>query len=186
MDNDQAINHLHPTEPRWFAVYTKFQREKYVQKQLALKDIHAYVPLRKVTRQYRRKRRLAHLPLISGYVFVHIRRQEYVPVLETTGVVKFVRFARNLVAIPDQEMETLRRVVGEAPEVEAVPARLRVGDKVEIARGSLAGLQGRLLARQSNNFIVELNNIGYALELQVDPKNLLPVGQPKIKTAKNP
>ncbi len=173
MKNLIPENHLHPDEARWFAVYTRFQREKLIQKQLASKGIEAYVPLITLTRQYRRKKRVVNLPLISGYVFVRIIRRDYVRVLETQDVVKFVQFSRNLIAIPDREIEIMKRVVGEGIEVEAEPARLHIGDNVEIARGGLAGITGKLVACGQKNFVIELNNVGYSLRMQVHPNDLV-------------
>jgi hypothetical protein len=52
------MNALHDTEPRWFAVRTRARCEKFVQRSLAKKGIHAYVPLLRVLRRYTRSTRL--------------------------------------------------------------------------------------------------------------------------------
>ena len=88
-------NHLHETEPRWFAVYTRYKREKLVAQQLRDKGIEVYLPLQHFTRRYTRKIKKVEMPLISCYVFARITKKEYVPVLETPDVVQFVRFAKG-------------------------------------------------------------------------------------------
>ena len=106
-------DHLHEQEPRWFAVYTRYKREKLVAKRLREKGIEVYLPLQHFTRKYTRKVKEVSLPLISCYVFTRIVKKEYVPVLETPDVVQFVRIAKNLISIPPHEIQILQRVVGE-------------------------------------------------------------------------
>lgn len=166
-------NHLDPQESKWFAVYTKYKREKIVHKMLNSKGIDNYMPIQKVTRRYSKKIRKLELPLISCYIFVKITKKEYVPVLETENVVSFVRFSKNLISIPDREIEIMKRVVGEGMPIEAEPTAFSQGDEVEIISGNLTGLKGKLIEQQGNHqMIVELDNIGYSLKLNV-PANII-------------
>jgi transcriptional antiterminator RfaH len=163
-------NHLHFDEPRWFAIYTRYKREKLVKKHLEEKGIHTYLPLRRYQRRHTRTRREVYIPIISCYVFVKIIHKEYVPVLETEHVVDFVRFSRNLISIPEEEITVLRRVIDEGIDIRIERNGLQPGDPVEISGGPLAGLSGKLLKRYSEkNFLIELENIGYSLQMQVDP-----------------
>lgn len=169
----KAENHLHPTEARWFAIYTRYKREKTVAKSLQRKGINCYLPIQKLTRYYARKVKHVDLPLINCYLFVKITKEEYVPVLETQDVVRFVNFSRNLVAIPEEEINIMQRIVGEIKEVSAEPGRFYPGAEVEIIGGQLTGLQGILLEQKNEkNFVVELNNLGYALLMHIDPSLL--------------
>ncbi|MCG8327003.1 MAG: UpxY family transcription antiterminator [Chitinophagales bacterium] len=166
----KAENHLHPTEARWFAIYTRYKREKTVAKALQQKGIHCYLPIQKLTRYYVRKVKHVDLPLINCYLFVKITKEDYIPVLETQDVVRFVNFSRNLVAIPEEEISILQRVVGELKGVSAEPSRFYPGAEVEIIGGQLTGLKGILLEQQNEkNFVVELNSLGYALLMHIDP-----------------
>jgi transcription antitermination factor NusG len=171
-------NHLHAEEYRWFAVYTRFKREKQVQSRLEERGIQTYLPLQEFTRTYTRKVRVVKIPLISCYLFVKITRKEYVPVLEDADVVRFVQFSRNLISIPESEINILKRVVGEGLEVEAEPLQLTEGDAVEIIGGQLTGLKGVLIDKQNErNLLIELNHIGYALRLSVPSEYLRPARQ---------
>ena len=166
-------NHLNEHEARWFAVYTKYKREKLVLKRLEEKGIHTYLPLQHLTRRYTRKVKQVALPLISCYVFVQITKKQYVPVLETLDVVSFVKIAKNLIAIPTQEIQILQRVVGEQVDLDIDPLSFQQGDEVEIIGGSLTGLKGKLLHQQSKkNFLVELNNMGLMMRMEVAPELL--------------
>lgn len=172
-------NHLDSEEPRWFAIYTNYKREKLVQSMLDQKGIHAYVPLQKVTRRYTRKIKTLELPLINCYVFVKITNKEYVPVLETEHVLKFIRFSKNLISIPEAEIEIIKRVVGEGIEVEIEQGnRYKEGDEVEIVAGNLLGLKGRLISiNGKKQMLVELENMGYSLRMEVEPSLLKKLNQ---------
>ncbi|MEZ4987615.1 MAG: UpxY family transcription antiterminator [Saprospiraceae bacterium] len=164
-------NHLHPTEARWFAVHTGFRKEKKVVELLALKGITAYTPIQQVKRFYTRKVKKVELPLINCYVFVHITNTEYVSVLETAFVNRFLKINRNLIAIPEAEIELLRRIVGEDLGLEAVPATFQPGDPVVIMGGQLTGMEGTLRAvKGKQRFVIALETLGYELLMEVDPK----------------
>lgn len=162
-------NHLHETEKRWFAVYTRYKSEKVVSQFLNQKEIENYLPLQKVVRRYTRKIKTHNLPLIPCYIFVRIVKKEYVPVLETENVVKFLRFSKNLLSIPEEEIDILRRVVGDGEEVEAEVGVYHEGDLVEVVGGKLTGLKGRLVEKQGKKqMLIELENVGYTLRMNID------------------
>ncbi len=165
--------HLHATEPRWFAIYTKYKREKLIHKELQRKGIESYLPIQTVIRHYTRKRKKVELPLISCYLFVKITKPEYVPVLEIDDVVKFVRFSKNLLAIPEKEINLLKIIVGEGLPLVAEKKALRQGDTVEVIGGNLTGLQGILVEEHGEKeMIIDLDTMGYSLRMQIDAKLL--------------
>ena len=170
-------NHLSDDQALWFAVYTKFKREKVVDALLKEKGITAYLPLQKLTRRWERKIRVVELPLFSCYIFVKIAKKDYVKVLETTGVVGFVRFSKNLISIPEEEIQMVKQILGEGIEIIAEPSRWNKGDEVEIVSGNLAGLKGKLVAQQGKqNFLIELEKLGYTLQLAIDRQLLRKIG----------
>ncbi len=169
MTKNTHENHLHITEPRWFAVYTRSKSEKVVKRLLTNKKIECYLPLQKVTRRYERKIKSYEIPLITCYIFVKIIKAQYVPVLETENVVKFIRLAKNLIAIPENEIEMLKLVVGEGENVEAQMGIFNEGDEVEVVGGKLTGLKGKLIEKQGKKqMVVELENVGYSLIMNID------------------
>lgn len=171
-------NHLDENEARWFAIYTRYKREKLVAQRLRQKGIEVYLPLQKFTRRYVRKVKKVELPLINCYLFTKIVKKEYVPVLETQDVVKFIRFSKNLISIPESEIQVIQRVVGEAIEVEVSPVGYQPGDEVEIIAGQLTGLKGKLLKKESEkNFLIELESLGYQMRMKVDPSLLQRIGR---------
>lgn len=164
------VNQLHDTEARWFALRTRAKCEKQVAQLLGRKQIHAYLPLVKSVKRYVRKVKKVEKPLISGYVFVKIIKSEYVPALETENVVGFVRFSKDLPAIPESEIVTLRRIVLESDiELSASPGNFGVGDPVSITAGPLTGLSGSVISHEGKRRLqIELQHLGYSLLITVD------------------
>jgi len=166
-------NHLDANVPKWFAIYTRYKREKTVAKELERKGVTAYLPLQKIVRQWERKKKTVELPLISCYLFVQITKANYVKVLETENVVKFVRFSKNLISIPEAEIDLIKRIVGEGFYLEIDEGTYAEGDQVEIAKGNLMGLRGKLVSKEStNNFVIELGHLGYSFRMSVAPELL--------------
>ena len=162
---------MNPETPsKWYAVQTRPRSEKFVQRMLVKKGVHAWVPLQKFLRRYARSRRWVEKPLINCYVFVRIAMDQYMTVLETENVVHFVRIAREMAPIPESEMEVLRRITLETDlEVDVRPGQIMEGDPVEIRAGSLAGLRGKVLKADGKRKLqVELEHVGYTLLITVD------------------
>jgi transcription antitermination factor NusG len=176
---DPIVNHLHETEPRWFAVNTRSKSEKFVQRSLTKKGVHTYLPLQKLMRQYTRSTRIVEKPLINCYVFVQITKAFYLSVLETENVVGFVKSKRDLRAIPEAEMEILRRITLEnGLDLTVIPGRFGEGEPVEITAGNLIGMKGQIVkAESARKFQIELFNLGFSLLITVDAAFLGKIGK---------
>jgi transcription antitermination factor NusG len=180
MSATSYINHLDATEPRWFAVRTRSKSEKLVKRMLEKKGIHAYLPIQQFMRKYTRSTRLVEKPLINCYVFVHITKGAYLPVLETDNVTGFVRFNKDLISIPQVEIDVIRRITFETGlDVETIVSDYSEGEWVEIAAGTLLGLKGKVVKREGKRkFQIELASLGMSLLISVDAAFLerLPAG----------
>ena len=172
------INQLDELEPRWFAVHTRFKSEKYVRDQLLKKDVEAWVPIQEMMRIYNNRPRKVSLPLISCYVFVHILKKDYITVLETEHVAGFVRNAKNLVAVTEHEIHTLKRITMEADlDISVVPDTMQAGDPIVIAQGNLAGMKGTIIEVEGKNKMkVALEQLGLQLLITIDVKFLEKTG----------
>ncbi len=171
---DQSYeNHLDKTQAKWFAVYTRYKREKVVFADLERKGIQTYLPLQKLYKIYAKKKKLVEMPLFSCYLFVKITKEQYRIVKDAEGVVDFVCFSKNMISIPDHEIEIVRRIVGENMEIDLENHSYERGDMVEVVSGSLSGLKGKLLNKKGKkNFLLQLNKIGYNLLLEINPKDI--------------
>lgn len=172
-------NHLHPTEKKWFAIYTNYKREKIVAKELADQGITAYLPLQQLVRQYQRKRKVVELPLINCYVFVNINQSEYRSVLQTEHVLSFIKFNKSIISIPGREIDLLKRLLGDECSISIEDQCFEEGETVEIVTSSLAGIKGKLVEKRGKQeMIIELEHIGYNFRISVPPKALIRVAKP--------
>ena len=66
-------------------------------------------------------------------------------------------------------MEIMKLVVGEGDNVEASIGRFEEGDVVEVVGGKLTGIRGHLIEKQGKkHMVVELENVGYSLKMNID------------------
>lgn len=153
----------------WYAIITRYRNEKSVARQLERKKIKAYVPTYKVVRKYASGRKTFDLPLINCYVFVQMDIKDHVKVLETPGVINFVKFCEEIVKVPEQDIETLRRIVSGGVPLEVLDQKVQIGDQVEIIAGTLMGLQGYISKiNNKRRFIVNLSSLGRSISLEID------------------
>lgn len=159
---------------QWFAIRVKFRSEKWVAKRLASKDIEAYVPVLKRTKRYARKIKHLEIPLISNYVFVHIRNKgQRLQVLQTPYVFSFVSQNGVPVSIPLEQIDLMKKVVDSNYELNVTDQRFDQGDKVEIIGGSLTGIKAQYVkALNKNLLVVQLSSIGQNIVLEIEKKYL--------------
>ena len=156
------------TQTYWYAVRTFFRREKHVDRLLQMKDIQSWLPLQEKTRVYTRKIRKVKLPLISQYIFVRIQPEERVKVLQTEGVIEFIKPSGYVMPIPQKEIDLLKRVIGEDMEAELVEGQIKKGDHVEVIGGELTGLKGHMVEKRGKNKVaINLEQFQHALLMEI-------------------
>lgn len=169
----QAENHLDKEEARWFAVRTKFRDEKVAVKELEGKQIEAYLPIKQMLKTYGRKKRLVEMPLINSHLFVKIVYSQYEAVISAHYVTGFVKIGKNLLSIPYNQIELMRKLLGEGYEVEASFKELVVGVDIEVVSGPLMGMRGKLVSWQGKDkVVIDLDNFEYHLAITIDSKLL--------------
>jgi len=105
---------------------------------------------------------------------MHLR--DHVKVLETPGVIKFVRFCNDIVKVPEEDILTMQRVIRGDYPMEVLDHEISTGDEVEVTAGSLIGVRGSIL--QINNrkrFVISITNIGRSITIEIDARLLRPV-----------
>jgi transcriptional antiterminator RfaH len=167
--NGRRMTEAAPNPPLlWHALYTKPRHEKKVADQLHDKHIDHYLPLRKVLKQWSDRKKWIEEPLFRSYVFIHAEPRERQRALYTYGVLRLVQFGEEPARVRDYEIDTIRRILSEDTDVETCPA-VSVGDLIEIARGPLMGLQGRLEEiRGTSRLVVVIESIRQALRFSVN------------------
>ena len=159
--------HIH-SRVRWYALYTRSRHEKRVDLQLRDKGIESYLPVQKVLRRWSDRKKWVEEPLFRCYVFIHMDEKDRLRALQTYGSVRIVSFNGKPAVVQDEEIECIRRILREAPTVE-VCTPVSVGDRVEILRGPLAGLRGRIEeVHGERRLVVVVESIRQALRFNLD------------------
>jgi transcription antitermination factor NusG len=162
-------------DPHWYAVQTCANHEKRVRQQLDLRVVETYLPVYESVRHWKDRRVRLELPLFPGYLFVRLALCDRLQVLRTPSVVRIVEFGGKAVALPDQEIETLRR--GLTPELGVEPyPYLKVGRRVLVKAGPLQGLEGILVRKKNRSrFVISLDLIMRSVAVEIDVTELEPI-----------
>lgn len=112
---------------------------------LRSKEFEEFLPLIRSRRRWSDRVKYIEVPLFTGYVFCRFDPARRVPILESPGVVGIVGFGDHPAPIPDEEIQSVRLMLGSDLLVEPYP-RLQSGQKIRIDRGPLAGVEGTVVA----------------------------------------
>jgi transcription antitermination factor NusG len=155
--------------PRWYAVHTRSRHEKLVARQFQEKQIEAFLPLCTEVHRWKDRYKKVEVPLFSGYVFAQfasgtLRRQA---VLKTTGVIRIVGFGQRDEPVPDEQIDALRRVL-ESDALLQKHRYLRVGQRVKVISGALAGVEGILKRIKGNaRLVIAVEPIKQAIAVEL-------------------
>lgn len=166
--------------PRWYAIHTRSRHEKQVTRYLSDKQIEVFLPLRQEMHRWRDRWKKVELPLFSGYVFAQYdTEQRRLAVLRTPGVVRVVGFGQKDAAVPDEQIEALKKILATDQPLER-HRYLRAGQRVRIISGALAGVEG-ILARvkQGNRLVINIAPIRQAVAVEISGYDVIPLGEKK-------
>lgn len=108
------------------------------------------------------------LPLYPCYVFIKGGLERKLDIVTTPGVFSIVGTSVGPSSIPDDEIDSIRRILDSRVQVEPYPY-LKYGDRVRIVYGPLEGIEG-IFVRQKNScrlvISVELLEKSIAVEVE--------------------
>lgn len=118
--------------------------------------------------------------MFPGYIFVRfIYEEQHRNVQFAPRVSTIVRFGTQVVPVPDNAVEALRQVSGDAETVVFAP-ELTVGEQVRIAEGALQGMEAVITEVLPGKKRVRLllDFLGRAMTTEVEDKAVLPSMKP--------
>jgi transcriptional antiterminator RfaH len=157
---------LEPASRQWWVLHTRPRAEKALARQLLQHGISFFLPLFQRERPFRGRLVTSHLPLFPGYVFLLGDQQARLKALMTNTV------AQTLTVTDQQELHTdLTRVYSLMASGAALTPeqRLQPGSWVQITRGPLAGLEGKILRRGKRlTFVIEVHFLQRGASVEID------------------
>lgn len=165
-------------EKEWYAAYTMSRHEKQVASYCARIGIEYFLPLYHSKRVWKNRTKVdLEMPLFPNYIFVQLAPGDYGPLLRIPGILSTVGNAAGPVAIPEVEIDTLRRVV-RCNRVEP-HLSIAIGDRIRVTTGPLRGIAGVVLRKgNSIRLVVTLDLIGKGVSVEIDPRALEIISRP--------
>ena len=115
------------------------------------------------------------MPLFPGYVFVRLRRDNRLSVIQVPSVIRLVGFGVEPAAIPEAELAAIRTCLDHNCRMEPHPI-LQMGERARITRGALAGIEGILLRRKGiARLVLSVGLIMRAVAVEVEIGDVEPV-----------
>ncbi|MEO6902165.1 MAG: UpxY family transcription antiterminator [Bacteroidia bacterium] len=158
----------------WNVIYVSSRQEKKIQARLTEMGVETYVPLKKVLRQWSDRKKWVTIPLITGYVFVQATELKKEVILQTSGVVSFVRFNGKIAAVKQAEIDTLKSIEKFGYEIDVATDDVNTGDELMIFQGPLKGLLVKVVEVTNDNSICVflLKNVGHSFKIKL-PRAIL-------------
>ena len=158
---------LAENQATWYAVYTKPRWEKKVSELMLKRGIEHYCPLNRVVRQWSDRKKVVMEPLFSSYVFVRVAEDRKWQVKEVDGVLNYVYWLGKPAAIPNEEIELIKRFMNEHENVQVRANKIKLNDKVRIIAGPLMNTEAQVIAFKGNQVEVEIPSLSLTLTATV-------------------
>ncbi|QSE96823.1 UpxY family transcription antiterminator [Fulvivirga lutea] len=152
----------------WKAIYTKSRHEKKVTKLLESLGIEVYCPLQTIVRQWSDRKKKVSEPVFKSYVFLKCDNELDYTVLNTNGVVSFVKRLGKVALIRDSEISIIREFLGnyENVEIENI-SEWEIETPVRIKEGPMKGKNGLISHIKGNKAKLIIEEMGIQIVAHV-------------------
>ena len=130
-----------PDNLSWYALQIQSKLGSVASATLCGKGCEAYLPLYRCGHRWSDRVKQLDLPLFPGYLFCRFDVRDRLPILTTPGVISIVGAGKTPVPVDDEEIEAIRAILRSGLAAQPWPF-LRVGSKVYVEGGPLAGVEG--------------------------------------------
>ena len=160
---------------KWMAVYTRSRHEKTVEKELQKKGFEVYLPMLKERRKWSDRKKWIEFPLFRSYVFVRTKLRNVLFVVQTSGIVKVIKFGGEISIVQNQSIEAIRLMIEGGYKPEPLDYFLK-GDPVEVSDGPLKGMVGEVLRLDKDDrLVVRVDAIHHSISIQINRGFLKPI-----------
>jgi transcriptional antiterminator RfaH len=157
----------------WTVLHVRPRCEKKMAEYCAFYDIEHYLPLRRETKIYQRRKVMVEKPVFPGYVFADVPENGRETVLKSNNIVRMIEVDDQLTF--EREIGQIRMALDVDPTLGATEAFTQ-GKTVRIIEGSFRGLEGVVQAVKSEaRVVLNVNLIGQAVAVDVDMDMLAPL-----------
>ena len=162
------------TDVSWFAARTRSRHEKSVVRLVEGEGFEAFLPTSPRWSRWKDRKKRVDWPLFPGYCFVHVAPNVLPSVRKCDGVVSIISTDGRPSAIPDHEIDNVRKLVASHLPGDPCPL-IQEGAMVEVMSGPLRGVVGRLLRKGSQTrVIISVGLLGQGISVDVDAADVKP------------
>ena len=161
-----------PSRPRWHVLWTRSNCEQLVADRLTAKGFDVFLPRMSAWSRRGGHQRLADEPMFRGYLFLHhlMDKTAYTEIRKSIGLVSILgeRWDR-LATVPESEIASIQQVAQAGLPVLPYPY-LREGERIRIARGPLADVEGIFIRANLTKglLVVSINMLQRSIAVEVD------------------
>jgi transcription antitermination factor NusG len=165
-----------PDNLSWYAVQIQSRLGNIASATLRGKGYEEFLPLYRSRRRWSDRIKELELPLFPGYLFCRCDVSDrLMPILTTPGVIGIVGAGKTPVPVDDEEIEAVRAVLRSGLAAQPWPC-LRVGSKVYIEGGPLAGVEGIITKMDKvYRLIVSVNLLQRSVAVEIDHEWARPI-----------
>ena len=154
----------------WYALQTRVHRERVVEQRLQERGLPTFLPTVTEVRRWSDRKKKIEFPLFASYLFVKLPlpKVDRLRVLCVEGVFQFVGTRGEATPIPDEQIEAVRALVSGELKWSSHPF-LKIGQRVRIRSGALAGIEGILLSRSGEStLVISVDAIQRSMAVRID------------------
>lgn len=156
----------------WYALRVKNNTERMVAHGLIHLEIEHFLPVCKEESEDSRRHIRIEKPLFPGYVFCNADLIRGPKLYHVPGVIEIVSRARIPVAMAQEEIDIIRKIIDGARSVSAQRSMV-VGQSVIVVKGPLRGLKGIYTGTdKSGHMSVSFPLLCRAVNIRIDRESL--------------
>jgi len=161
----------------WYAVRVRSHCEHMASAMLDSRGYERFLPTFRSRRRWSDRVKQLQVPLFPGYVFCRFDAARRTPILECAGVAGIVGFGNHLAPIPADEIASIQAILQSSLPFEPYPF-LSVGQKIQIDRGPLAGVEGVVVAVKSGfRLVASVTLLQRSVSVEIDREWASPLAQ---------
>ena len=150
----------------WNVLHVRPRCEKKMNEFCRAQKLEAYLPLRRETKIYQRRKVTVEKPVFPGYIFVMFDRDGRLELLKTNNVVRVLEPGDEKLLI--YQLEQIRKALAADATLGAVAA-LQKGRRVRITGGPFMGVEGLIHdLKGPAKVLLNVEMIGRAVAVEVE------------------
>jgi transcription termination/antitermination protein NusG len=171
-ENDSPHTNRFALTPLWYALRTRAHHEKKVRDQLMSREVEVFLPTYERWSHWKDRRVKVELPLFPGYAFARFPLAERLRIFTVPGVAHLVGTKGSAEVVPEREIADIRRLVESGVHYDPHPF-LSEGMEVEVVRGPLAGVRGKLLRKdRATRLVLAVTLLRQAAAVSIHPADV--------------